>query len=297
MVANRLNPDISFFLALMHSPYLGNTNIVNGHAIYNALLCWENINPKQIEKVSFGIPQNVPIALKGSNKYLLNVREEPKTEKPKGKAPQRTVLDNLTKGYEAFKVLRATENSLTNPNLDNSPIPFEILKPKHGAVIAHKIDYFVFYIIWRDAVPDNDYTNTEFTLGAGRNNGFGFTRIEKVFHTSMEDLIAGAPNKFTATNGVKGIYNHARYGFGEYILDSSMTTGAKLVKLTTPLCMKSTYPKTTQYGTLPTFIKPVPYEKRNYYLWDKGFEHTLECIQSGKAFEIIQGWLNDADRC
>lgn len=292
MVADQLNSNISFFLALMHSPYLGNTNIINGHAIYNALLCWEDIKPSQIEKVSFGIPQNAPIALRGSNKYITDLEEEPKIEKQKpGKEKKKlsaSILDNLTKGYEAFKVLRGTENTLSNPMIDDSPIPFDILRPKYGTVIAHKIEYFIFYVVWHGSIPENSYTNTEFTLGAGRNNGFGFTRIERTFNTTIKDLIAGAPNEYSAASGIKGIYNHDRYGFGEYIIDSSRATGRTLVKLTTPLCMKSTYPKATHYGTLPSFFVPVQYEKKNYYLWDKGTEHILECIPDGKAFELME---------
>jgi len=294
MVANQLNPNISFFLAMMHSPYLGNTNIINGHAIYNALLCWTDIVQEQINKVSFGIPQNAPIPLKGSHNYYLNVSESPKIKRPKkikelkDEKVKESILDNLKKGYDAFKILRNTENTLTNPLIDDSPISFEILKPKHSIVIAHKINYFIFYVMWNGEIPSVNYVNTEFTLGAGRNNGFGFTRIERVVNTTMDELILGVPDvdKFTAINGIKGIYNHAKYGFGEYIVDSSKTTGKRLIKFTTPLCMRSTYPKTTQYGTLPSFIIPVRYEKRNYYLWDKGTEHMLECIPDGKAFEL-----------
>lgn len=288
MVADNINTNISFFLGRMHSPYLGNTNIINGHAIYNSLLKWTDVNAGDIEKVSFGISQNDPISLKGSNKYQLNVSETPKIEKPKRKIRD-TVLDNLSKGYDAFKVLRGIENSLTNPNIDYSPIPFEIIKPKHGTLIAHKIDYFTFFIIWKNKIPDIDFTGTELTIGAGRNSGFGFTTVERVFNTTLSQILFGLPeeDKTYAMSGISGIYNHARYGFGEFIIDQSKTTKKKLVKLTTPLCMRTTYPEATQYGSLPSFITPTIYEKTDNFIYDKGTRHTLGCIQSGKTFELI----------
>lgn len=289
MVENRLNSNISFFLTLMHSPYIGERNIINGHAIYNALLRWTDIKPNEIEKVSFGISQNDPISLKGSNKYLINVNEEPKIDISKRKNSPKTILDNLDKGYEGFKILRSTENILSNPLYDFSPIPFEIIKTKRGqTLIVHKIDYFVFFIVWKDKKPEIDFINTEFSLGFGRNNGFGFSRIEHVYDTSIEKLTAGFTNehdKFTAINGIKGIYNHTKYGFGEYILETT-NNGTKIIKTITSLCMNSTFPNSFQYGTLPSFIKPILYNKTNYALWDKGVEHNLQVIRSGKAFEI-----------
>jgi len=290
MVENRLNYNISFFLTLMHSPLIGDRNIINGHAIYNALLRWTNLSPKDIEKVSFGIPQNNTISLKGSAKYLVSVSEEPKTDISKRKSSPKTILDNLDRGYEGFKVIRSTENIFSNPLYDFSPIPFEIIKTKRGqSMIAHKIDYFVFYIIWKNIKPEIDFTNVEFTLGSGRNNGFGFSRIEKIYDTSVEKLIVGVDedDKFTVINGIKGIYNHAKYGFGEYILETT-NSGIKIINTITPLCMNSTFLNSTQYGTLPQFIKAIPYTKVNYSIWDKGIEHNLHVIRSGKAFEVLE---------
>ncbi len=290
MVENRLNPNISFFLTLMHSPIIGDRNIISGHAIYNALLRWTNISPKDIEKVSFGIPQNNTISLKGSAKYLINVSEEPKTDISKRKSSPKTILDNLDKGYDGFKVIRNTENVLSNPLYDFSPIPFEVIKNKRGqSMIVHKIDYFVFFIIWKNIKPEIDFTNVEFTLGYGRNNGFGFSRIERVYDTNMEKLIIDIEDreKFTAINGIRGIYNHAKYGFGEYILETT-GSGIKIINTITPLCMSSTFPNSTQYGTLPQFVKAIPYTKVNYSIWDKGTEHNLKVIRSGKVFEVLE---------
>lgn len=288
MVADKINPDISFFLVLMHSPLIGNKNIINGHALYNALLCWSDIKPDDIERVSFGIPQNDPVTFKGFNKYYQNTIEEPKITIPEKKYPPKTLLDNINKGYEGFVLLRSTENLLTNPLFDFSPIPFEIISTMRGQkLIAHKIDYFVFYIIWKGNRPDIDFTNMEFNIGMGRNNGFGLTKVERVLHTNMDALTEGVSeqDKFTAINGIKGIYNHTRYGFGEYILDT-MNTGQNIIKLTTPLCMNSTFPKTTQYGALPSHVKPVSYTKTPYIIWDKGAEHKLQVLGAGKAFTI-----------
>ena len=300
MVANRVNPEVTFFLTLMHGGLVGNKNIINGHAIYNALLCAiPDMRPDEIDKVSFGISQNDPVTFPGFNKYITNTDEESKIvdENKKKKVPDETILDNFSKvdtktgmsrGYEVFTVLRSTENILTNPLFDYSPIPFEIIKTARGtSQIIHKIDYFVFYIVWKNAKPRLEFKNKEIVIGAGRNNGFGFSNIERVFNTTMSNIVAAVPeaDKYTAINGITGIYNHARYGFGEYVLDT-MNTGARIIKLTTPLCMNSTFPNVTQYGTLPTFVKSVPYTKSGYSLWDKGLEQSLQVIRPGKAFEI-----------
>ena len=293
MVANQINPDISFFMGLMYSPLIGDKNVINGHALYNAMLRWSDIKADNINKISFGIPQNDPVTFKGFNKYHQNTIEEPKNPimregKIIKKAQPKTVLDNINKGYEGFTVLRSIENILTNPLYDFSPIPFEIIHTMRGQrMIAHKIDYFIFYIVWKGTKPDTDFTNTEFSIGMGRNNGFGLTNIERVFNTNMDAVTAGVPehDKFTAINGIMGIFNHTRYGFGEYVLDT-MNTGQSIMKLTTPLCLNSTYPNATQYGALPSHVKPVPYTKSPYILWDKGVEQTLQVIKPGKAFEI-----------
>ncbi len=289
MVENRVNPEVTFFLGLMHGGLVGNKNIINGHAIYNALLCAiPDLRPIDINKVSFGITQNDPVTFKGSNKYQTNTKEEPKITVPEKKSPPKTILDNLNKGYEGFCVLRSTENILTNPLFDFSPIPFEIIQTGRGTTqIIHKVDYFVFFIVWKDTKPKIDFINKEIIIGSGRNNGFGFSNIERAYDTTINDLVNGVPDEdiFTAINGITGIYNHARYGFGEYVLDV-MNNGVKIIKLTTPLCMNSTFPNATQYGTLPNFVKTVPYTKSGYSLWDKGIEQSLQVIRPGKAYEI-----------
>ena len=282
------NPDITFFLALMHSPLIGNKNIINGHAIYNALLRTGKFKPADLEKVSFGIAQNEPVTYEGFNKYITNVEEEAKikTDAQKKKKESRTILDNLKKGYDGVIVLRSTQNILTNPLIDHSPIPFDIIKAKHGACYAHKITYFVFYVIWKNGVPEIEFKDMEIAMGAARNSGFGFTRIERAYNTTMEDIVAGAFDEFTARNGISGIYNHSKYGFGEFMI-TKKANGDQIIKLITPLCMKSSFPKSTIYRSLPTFIKPMTYDKVKYYIWDKGQEHVLDCIQSVKAIDMV----------
>lgn len=291
MVGDKVNSDVTFFLALMHSPLIGDKNVINGHALYNAMLRWSDIKPGSIDKVSFGISQNDPVTFKGYNLYNQNTLEEPKTAIPEKKYPPKTVLENINKGYEGFTMLRSIQNTLTNPLYDFSPIPFEVIRTMRGQkLIGHKIDYFIFYIIWKGARPDTDLTNTEFTLGMGRNNGFGFTNIERVYNTTLDSLLVGVTelDKFTAMNGIKGIYNHARYGFGEYVFDT-MNTGQRIIKLTTPLCMNSTFATATQYGALPSHIKTVPYTKTPYTMFDKGIKQNLQVITPGKAYELIEG--------
>lgn len=283
MVANKLNPDVTFFLAMMNTPLIGNRNVINGHALYNAMLCWSSISPKDIDKVSFGITQNEAVSFKGSNVYKIRI--------PKEIPIKESVLTNLKHGYEAFVVLRSIQNTFTNPLLDYSPIPFSMVHTQQGQrLIAHEIDYFTFYVVWKDAKPNIRFLGTELAIGMGRNNGFGMAVIEDVYNTNMDELVASVPEKdrYTAVNGIKGICNHSRYGFGEYTLDTT-NTGQRIIKLTSPLCLNSTFANATHYGTLPGFVKPVPYTKIPYCLWDKGIEQTLQVITPGKAFEITTG--------
>ncbi len=282
--------NITFFLTLMHSPLIGNKNIINGHAIYNALLYTRKFKPSDIHKVSFGIAHNEPVSYKGFNKYVINIEEEmigSSDKVMKIRNETKTILDNLKKGYNGYMALRSTQNILTNPLIDYSPINFEIIKTKHGNHFAHMIKYFVFYVVWRNDIPSIDFKNLEISIGASRNAGFGFCRIEKTYSTTVDEIVAGAFDEFTAKNGINGIYNHSKYGFGEFILDKT-SKGIKIIKFITPLCMSSTFHKSTQYDILPSFIEPSTFDKSDYYIWDKGTEYRLDCIQPGKVFSILQ---------
>ncbi len=270
------NPNITFFFVSMKSPYISKRTNINGHAIYNALLRTRMFNPKDISKVSFGISQNYPISLKGKNDFYVNIEEPDK---------KKTIIKNIEKGYEGFKILRLSQNNLTNPLLDYSPIPFLFVCPKHGNVITHEIQYFNFYIIWNGNVPDIKFKGFEFGIGKSRNKGFGFAVIHDYMHTNSEQIIKDSIDSFTAYSGLCGIYNHSKYGFGEFIVDKTKDD-VSLIKLITPLCLNSEIIGSTSYGSLPAFIKPIEYDKINYYLYHKGIESKLECIDNGKVMEI-----------
>lgn len=282
------NYNISYFLVLMHSPLISKRNIINGHAIYNALLRSGKINPDEILKISFGISQNIPISLKGSNKYLINVEEEDKIpiRKEKKIKIKPTIIDNLTeKGYDGFVALRKTENNFTNPLYDFSPIPFKVIKSKHTELhddlISHCISYFTFYIIWKNEVPSIDFKNMEFGLGKARNNGFGFSRIEKVVNITTDQLLSKVDGDLfdTTLKGILGIYNHKKYGFGEYIIENN-----KWFKLTTPLCMESSLKDTGKYTFTPSCTEIDNYIISPYYLWDDNHLYELKVINAGKTF-------------
>lgn len=275
--SNLNNYHITFFLCVMQSPYIGRRTVINGHSLYNALLREKKINPKNVVKVSFGISQNLPLSLKGKNDFYINI-EEPEKKK--------TLIRNIEKGYDGFVALRWMQNNLSNPLIDNSPIPFEIIKPKHcDQEIVHQIQYFNFYIVWKNEVKD-DFKDFEFGLGKARNNGFGFCRVHDYISTTLERVVEGSIDKYTACHGISGIYNHARYGFGEFILQKT-SQNIPLIKLVTPLCLSSTIPDSTKYGALPSFIKETNYTKDKYYLWHKNSEHELEVINSGKVMEVV----------
>ncbi len=268
--------NITFFMVVMTSPYIGKRTVINGHAIYNALLHTNKFNPKDIKKVSFGISQNFPISYKGKNDFYINI-EEPEKKK--------TLIKNIEKGYDGFIALRTLQNNLTNPLIDYSPIPFTIISPKHNKEITHQIQVFNFFIIWNNNIPEIEFMGLEFGLGKARNNGFGFVKIHDYVHTETSKIVNVSVDEPMAFTGIDGIYNHTKYGFGEYIITET-NNKIPIIKLTTPLCLSSTIPKSTQYGSLPTFVKDTEYTKIPYYLWYKNQEHKLDCINSGKVMEV-----------
>ena len=262
---------------MMISPYIGRRTVINGHAIYNALLHTNKFNPKDIKKVSFGITQNLPISYRGKNDFYINI-EEPEKKK--------TLIKNIEKGYDGFIALRTLQNNLSNPLIDYSPIPFTVISPKHNKEVVHQIQVFNFFIIWNNNIPEINFKELEFGLGKARNNGFGFVKIHDYVNTNTSKIINGSSfDEYTVINGIEGIYNHTKYGFGEYIITET-SNKIPIMKLISPICLNSTIPKSTQYGSLPTFIKDTDYIKSPYYLWYKNQEHKLDCINSGKVMEV-----------
>lgn len=285
------NPNITFFLAMVHSPVVGERSIINGHAIYNALLRTGKFRPDDIKKVSFGISRNVPIPITGSNIRTIEIKEEQKSDKNK-KERSYSILENINKnGYDGFLDLRSNQHILTNYLLDYSNIQIDIIRPVYGQEIVHYIHHFVFYVIWKENHPDISFKWFEFNLGKERNNGFGFTKIEKYLHTNMNQLVNSLPDhyKFTVINGIEGVCNHKKYGFGEYIITETKKR-VPIIKLITPLCLKTTIPGGNIYKSLPSFIdKQNEYTTINYPIWHKGVKHNLECVDSG----LVRGIKNE----
>lgn len=274
-----MNDNITFFLVEMDSPLVSLRSTINGHAIYNALLNSKKFAPKELEKVSFGISQPSPLSYKGRNFPISNI--DPKEGK--------TIIHNIEKGYEGFKILRRMQNEITNPLYGYYPIPFKMIRPKHTErVLAHQIDLFTFFIVWESDIPSLDFNRLDFSVGKARNSGFGFARVIDCLHINMEKIVEGSWDKFTAAQGVSGIYNHKKYGFGEFYIDAT-SNGVKGIKLTTPLCLNSTMDRSTYYGALPSFLKPTEFTKKPYHLWHKGQEHVLDCLDYQGFIEVEDG--------
>lgn len=278
------NPNITFFLGMVHSPLVGERSIINGHSIYNALLRSGKFNPKDIKKVSFGISRNIPIPIDNFNIKFIKIQEEPKILKNKKQKNSDNILNNITKnGYSGFIDLRSNQHILTNYLYDYSNIQFDVIRPIYGRELIHYIHHFVFYIIWENKLPDIDFQWFEFSLGKERNIGFGYTRIEKYLNINMEEILEDVPDKYKSTirNGIEGIYNHKKYGFGEYIITET-NNKVPIIKLITPLCLKTSIPKCGVYGSLPSFIdKQSEYTTIDYPIWHKGEKHILECVDNG----------------
>jgi hypothetical protein len=89
----------------------------------------------------------------------------------------------------------------------------------------------------------------------------------------------------TAKNGMTGILNHKKYGYGEYqIKKSEKSKGKYWIQLTTPLCLSSTIEGSRNYIVPPPFMIGDVYRKHKESIWRKGKVENLYCISDGAVF-------------
>lgn len=279
---------ITIFFGQFESQYVGSPFMVGGNQIYSAIIREKGIQyAKELTKVSHGVFHELP-DYRSTNWKGWYVRD-------------RINLNNKSiVTYDDFMELRnyntpfikevKTKKEKENYNwlADYNRLllkhRFQISNGKNGETIdAFLPNKLSFFVIGKDDV-NLDYIS----LGAKRNLGFGSLKITDTYTFDINDLDflnLSDDHKIidTAKNGIYGIYNHAKYGYGEFKIEKWVNKNKHLIRFITPLCMDSTIEGSTTYDKLPSFIKSDNYRKTREFMWRKGKPETLYCIADGSV--------------
>jgi hypothetical protein len=273
-------PVITVYFAQFDTPYIGSPTMINGNQIYSAIIREKGLAAIQNSiKVSHGIFHTI---VKGSKDW--------KGWPVRNKA---NINEKTIKSYGDFFQLR-NYNTPFIKDMDQLS-DYNRLIDKHRAIIKNgdKIDMFFtdklsFFIVSdRNNIVDLD----SFSLGAKRNLGFGHvTVVNEPYSFELDsldfsELGTDMDRINTAKNGIVGVLNHSKYGYGEYRIESSASIKDKYwVRLTTPLCLSSTVDGSREYQLPPPFMKGLVYRKHKEEIWRKGKPEKLYCISDGTVF-------------
>jgi len=278
---------INLFFAKFESPYAGSPFLISGNQIYSAIIREKGLSEIQDTlKVSHGVFHSIaPEGLNYSGKTTYNKKDW--SGHPVG---DKINLDaKHIKSYNDFFQLRSYDTPFIKDN--NKRADFDRLMRKHRFVIksGENIDVFHADRLSFFIVADREIQLEQLQLGAKRNMGFGLLNITNHYSFELESLDFGSvfgddENLIeTAKNGITGILNHAKYGYGEFKLEP-WKGGTWLVKLTSPLCLDSTVEGARHYEHLPPFMKSEGFRKHREFIWRKGKAETLYCVSDGSVF-------------
>jgi len=295
------NDLVTIYFGTFDSIYSGSPIMIGGNQIYSAIIKSYGINAiSDISKVSHGIYHFIPIE---NIDYYGKVTYDKSDWKGWHVGNHINLDGKSVSTYSDFMSLRQyqtpfikdIQNKKTNVVCSE---PTRILK-KHTFSIndGNKIKTYVpdrisFFIISKNdpciEVGDN------IQLGAHRNLGFGNVNITNKYTFCIDDLdysCFGTDNILIATakEGIRGILNHQKYGYGEFMIEKQKKNdNVWFIKLITPLCLSSTIENTRRYDTPPRFMYSYSYRQRMNYIWRKGKEEELQCISDGNVFVYMR---------
>lgn len=277
---------ISLFFGKFDSPYIGSPFMISGNQIYSAIIRENGMEAiKNATKISHGVFHNIPanhIDYRGKATYnRKDWRGWPVGEKIN--MDERTINT-----YDDFFKLRSYQTPFIK-NTDAHSDMSRLLR-SHRFILKNgdKIDSFhadrlSFFVISGARVEIS-----ELHLGAKRNMGFGSLTITNSYSFDIDSLdfsVFGDNQKLidTAKSGITGILNHKKYGYGEFKAER-WKEDKWLIKLSTPLCLRSTIEGARNYDILPPFMVNDTFRRHRENIWRKGKIETLYCVSDGSVF-------------
>ncbi len=274
---------ITIYFGKFNSEYVGSPFMIGGNQIYSAIIKENGLDIiKSATKISHGIFHTIP-------KYSSDWKGWHVNEKI-------NLNEKTIKTYNDFFQLRNYHTPFIQDTMGKDKginkgeySDFNRILRKQEVIIksGEKINIFTpdrlsFFII-SDNPPELD----ELSLGAKRNLGFGRLKITNkyTFNINNLDYSKIGENKNiieTAKNGIRGILNHNKYGYGEFQLEDWKETF--LIRLMTPLCLSSSIKESRIYETVPPFMKGDVYRRHQEVIWRKGQTENLFCISDGSVF-------------
>lgn len=274
---------ITIYFGKFETQYIGSPFMIGGNQIYSAIIRENGLDSiKSASKISHGIFHTIP---KGASDWM------------GWKVDDKINLNEKTiKSYKDFLQLR----SYHTPFIKDIPgkqkginqgeySDFNRIMRKQDVIIksGEKIDIFApdrlsFFIISNNSIDLN-----ELSIGAKRNLGFGRFKITNEYSFNIDNLDYSKLSDDkkvieTAKNGIKGILNHQKYGYGEFSVEN--WSDRFLIRLMTPLCLSSSIEGSRNYDTVPDFMKGDVYRRHQETIWRKGHTEKLYCISDGSVF-------------
>jgi len=278
---------ITIFFGRFDSPYVGSPFLVSGNQIYSAIIREKGLKvAKGLRKISHGVFHNIlPEYISNLGKVSYNKKDW----KGYPVGDKINLSEKTIEKYNDFFQLRNYHTPFLKDNM-NGILERDRIMNHHQIVInsGEKMDLFhadrlSFFTVGNEALEIE-----QFQLGAKRNLGFGLFTVSNKYSFDLDSLdysIFG-DNKVlidTAKNGITGVLNHAKYGYGEFKMESWGDKGW-LIRLTSPLCLESTIKDSRNYPLPPPFMKSEGYRKHTESLWVKGKVEQLYCISDGMVF-------------
>ena len=278
---------ITIFFGKFDSPYVGSPFLVSGNQIYSAIIREKGLKiAKGLKKISHGVFHNIsPENTSNLGKTSYNKKDW----KGYPVGDKINLSEKTIEKYTDFFQLRNYHTPFLKDNMKGILERDRIMK-HHQIIIqdGEKMDLFHADRLSFFTVGNEELQIEQFQLGAKRNAGFGLFTISNKYSFNLDSLDYSIfeNNKAlinTAKNGIMGVLNHAKYGYGEFKLESWGDKGW-LIRLTSPLCIDSTVNGATDYSIPPAFMKSEGYRKHVEALWIKGKVEQLYCISDGNVF-------------
>ena len=263
-------------------------DMVAGNAIYSALIAEKLISSYDGRKISHGIFHEIPYVVKEGGKKKTTARDH--HGHPVSTAEGKSQVSKI-ETYRDFFLTRqyiTPHKSIAGEYDDLRVVHSQKVRLNDSTVVdvLHP-HYLTFFVITKDGSGIDLHRDNEFRIGGRRNLGFGNVRVLDVGQIGLDELdysVFGDDSKLIkdAKNGICGICNHKKYGYGEFEIVAWRDN--HLVKLISPMCLRSTLPGSNIFGRIPTLLEEDDYRERIDRLWIKGRIHELSCIDRGQVF-------------
>lgn len=297
---------VTIYFGRFGSEYIGSPFIVGGNQIYSAIIRECGLDAIQSAvKISAGIFHTISVESIGAypNKHSQDFSCITYNKKDwRGWLVGESI--NLNKKtirtYDDFFQLRNYHTPFVKDSVGKSNVgvnqgefsDFNRIMRRHGMIIksGDKISVFspdrLSFFIISDTPPEIK----ELSIGAKRNLGFGRVVITNKYTFNLDDLDYSklSDNKKvidTAKNGIYGVLNHKKYGYGEFQIEN--WKDRFLIRLMTPLCLSSSMDDTHQYEKQCNYMQGDVYRRHQEVIWRKGHPETLFCISDGSVFTYV----------